>query len=166
VIREGKGQKDRYVPLGSRAIGWIRRYIEEVRPELVMEPDPGVLFLHEFGEPFSKNRLTDLVKRYLRAAGIGSGACHLFRHAMATQMLENGADIRFIQAILGHAQLTTTEIYTHVTIVKLKEVHALTHPAERAAAKRHARPSGEANALLAALVAEDQLTDPEEDTDA
>jgi integrase/recombinase XerD len=85
---------------------------------------------------------------------------------MATQMLENGADIRFIQAILGHAQLTTTEIYTHVTIVKLKEVHALTHPAERAAASRRARPSGDANALLAALVAEDQLTDPEGDTDA
>lgn len=84
------------------------------------------MFYDQFGEPFSKNRLTDLVKKYVRSAGIGSGACHLFRHAMATQMLESGADIRFIQAILGHAQLTTTEIYTHVTIVKLKEVHA--HP--------------------------------------
>jgi integrase/recombinase XerD len=166
VVREGKGQKDRYVPLGSRAIHWIRRYLEEVRPELVIEPDPGVLFLHEFGEPFSKNRLTDLAKKYLRAAGIASGACHLFRHAMATQMLENGADIRFIQAILGHAQLTTTQIYTHVTIVKLKEVHALTHPAERtAAASRQTRRSSEAHALLAALVAEDQLTDPETDQD-
>ena len=59
------------------------------------------------------------------------GSCHLFRHAMATQMLENGADIRFIQAILGHAQLTTTEIYTHVSIAKLKEIHTLTHPAVR-----------------------------------
>jgi integrase/recombinase XerD len=166
AVREGKGRKDRYVPLGSRAIHWIRRYLEEVRPELVLEPDPGVLFLHEFGEPFSKNRLTDLVKKYLRAAGIERGACHLFRHAMATQMLENGADIRFIQAILGHAQLTTTEIYTHVTIVKLKEIHALTHPAERSVAvarqRRHAR---DANALLAALVADDQLSDPE-DADA
>jgi len=85
---------------------------------------------------------------------------------MATQMLENGADIRFIQAILGHAQLTTTEIYTHVTIVKLKEIHALTHPAERSVAvarqHRHAR---DAHALLSALVAHDQLTDPE-DADA
>jgi integrase/recombinase XerD len=72
------------------------------------------------------------VKRYLLAAGIDKpGACHLFRHAMATQMLENGADIRFIQAILGHAQLSTTEIYTHVSIAQLKKIHALTHPAER-----------------------------------
>ena len=131
-VRAGKGERDRYVPLGSRAIEWLRRYIEDVRPELVIEPDEGHLFLHEFGEAFEKNRLSDQVKRHLRAAGIDKpGSCHLFRHAMATQMLENGADIRFIQAILGHAQLTTTEIYTHVTIAKLKEVHALTHPAER-----------------------------------
>jgi integrase/recombinase XerD len=134
LVRQGKGDKDRYVPLGSRAIHWIRRYREEVRPAIVIEPDEGWLFLHEFGEAFSKNRLTDLVKKYLRAAGIDKpGAAHLFRHAMATHMLTNGADIRFIQAILGHAQLTTTEIYTHVTIAKLKEVHTLTHPAERAA---------------------------------
>jgi integrase/recombinase XerD len=137
LVRLGKGQKDRYVPLGSRAIHWISRYLEEVRPAIVIEPDDGTLFLHEFGEPFSKNRLTDLVKKYLRTAGIDKpGAAHLFRHAMATHMLTNGADIRFIQAILGHAQLTTTEIYTHVSIAKLKEVHALTHPAERAATSR------------------------------
>jgi integrase/recombinase XerD len=153
-VREGKGKKDRYVPLGSRASHWIRRYVEELRPELVIEPDEGFLFLHEFGERFEKNRLSDLVKKYLRAAGIEAGSCHLFRHAMATQMLENGADIRFIQAILGHAQLTTTEIYTHVTIAKLKEVHALTHPAEQR------RQPGivnreESDALLAALAADE-----------
>jgi integrase/recombinase XerD len=131
-VRWGKGGKDRYVPLGARAIHWIARYLEEVRPAIVIEPDEGWLFLHEFGEAFSKNRLSDLVKKYLRAAGIDKpGAAHLFRHAMATHMLTNGADIRFIQAILGHAQLTTTEIYTHVSIAKLKEIHALTHPAER-----------------------------------
>jgi integrase/recombinase XerD len=131
-VRQGKGQKDRYVPLGSRAIDWLRRYLDDIRPAIVIEPDDGSVFLHEFGEPFSKNRLTDLVKKYLRTAGVDKpGAAHLFRHAMATHMLTNGADIRFIQAILGHAQLTTTEIYTHVSIAKLKEVHALTHPAER-----------------------------------
>ena len=163
-IREGKGKKDRYVPLGSRASLWIRRYVEEVRPELVIEPDEGYLFLHEFGEPFQKNRLSDLVKRYLRTVGIAAGSCHLFRHAMATQMLENGADIRFIQAILGHAQLTTTEIYTHVTIVKLKEVHALTHPAERNAPSRQVNANAEStDALLAALVADG---DPDDDEDA
>jgi|HubBroStandDraft_1064217.scaffolds.fasta_scaffold11551_1 integrase/recombinase XerD len=160
LVREGKGKKDRYVPLGARAIHWIGRYIEEVRSELVIEPDEGWLFLHEFGEPFQKNRLSDLVTRYLRTLGITAGSCHLFRHAMATQMLENGADIRFIQAILGHAQLTTTEIYTHVTIMKLKEVHALTHPAERAGTRR-ARASRDASELLTALAAEDQLDDAE-----
>jgi integrase/recombinase XerD len=160
-IREGKGKKDRYVPLGSRAIHWIRRYVEEVRPELVIEPDLGYLFLHEFGEPFEKNRLSDLVKKYLRAAGVDAGSCHLFRHAMATQMLENGADIRFIQAILGHAQLTTTEIYTHVTIAKLKEVHALTHPAERRTQPRKVSVDAidAGDALLASLVAEDEEAD-------
>src|SRR5581483_2531480 len=161
LVRQGKGQKDRYVPLGSRAIHWIKRYLEDVRPELVIEPDEGYAFLHEFGEAFSKNRLTDMVKKYLRAAGVTKpGACHLFRHAMATHMLTNGADIRFIQAILGHAQLTTTEIYTHVTIAKLKEVHALTHPAEAAAARRRQSTIDEPE-LLATLVAEDQRSDPE-----
>lgn len=157
-VREGKGKKDRYVPLGSRAIHWIRRYVEELRPELVIEPDEGHLFLHEFGEPFQKNRLSDLAKKYLRIAGVEAGSCHLFRHAMATQMLDNGADIRFIQAILGHAQLTTTEIYTHVAITKLKEVHALTHPAEQATARRTAGNDTivVADTLLDALVDEDE----------
>jgi len=160
-VRAGKGERDRYVPLGSRAIEWLRRYLEDVRPELVIEPDEGWLFLHEFGEPFEKNRLSDRVKRYLRAAGIDKpGSCHLFRHAMATQMLANGADIRFIQAILGHAQLTTTEIYTHVTIAQLKEVHHLTHPAERS----RERPvitsaEDEADALLASLAADGDAVD-------
>jgi integrase/recombinase XerD len=159
-VRAGKGEKDRYVPLGSRAIGWLRRYIEEVRPELVIEPDEGWLFLHEFGEAFEKNRLSDRVKKYLIAAGIEKpGSCHLFRHAMATQMLENGADIRFIQAILGHAQLSTTEIYTHVTIAQLKEVHALTHPAERSRAKPAVRAEDEADALLASLAADADAVD-------
>jgi integrase/recombinase XerD len=132
LVRRGKGERDRYVPLGRRACEWLHRYLEDIRPQLVHEPDAGFLFLHDYGEPFDGHRLSDRIKRYLRAAGIDkSGSCHLFRHAMATQMLENGADIRFIQAILGHAQLTTTQIYTHVTIAKLKEIHALTHPAER-----------------------------------
>jgi len=155
-VREGKGKKDRYVPLGSRAIQWIRRYVEDVRPELVIEPDDGYLFLHEFGEPFEKNRLSDLVKKYLRTAGIDKlGSCHLFRHAMATQMLENGADIRFIQAILGHAQLTTTEIYTHVTIAKLKEVHALTHPAEQQSPRITEADTTAAEAFITALAADE-----------
>ncbi len=161
LVRRGKGEKDRYVPLGRRACEWLRRYLDEIRPQLVHEPDEGFLFLHDYGEPFDGHRLSDRVKRYLRAAGIDkSGSCHLFRHAMATQMLENGADIRFIQAILGHAKLSTTQIYTHVTIAKLKEIHALTHPAERdtqAPRTSPHRPSGSAahsEPLLLSLAAD------------
>jgi len=157
LVREGKGKKDRYVPLGARAIAALKAYVEDLRPELVIEPDEGYVFVHEFGEPFEKNRLSDLVKKYLLAAGIDKpGSCHLFRHAMATQMLENGADIRFIQAILGHAQLTTTEIYTHVTIAKLKEVHALTHPAERPRVRGYEPGDGERAALLDTLAADSE----------
>jgi len=138
MVHEGKGKKDRMVPLGNRACRWIEHYRDEVRPGLVVEPDKGWLFLHENGEPLYKNRLTDLVKKYIAQAGIDKpGACHLFRHTMATLMLDNGADIRHLQAILGHSQLSTTEIYTQVSISKLKEIHALTHPADRPRIYRH-----------------------------
>jgi len=130
MVREGKGKKDRLLPLGERAGLWINHYLEGIRLQLVTGTDDGTLFLHEYGEAFHKNRLTDLVKKYIEQAGINKpGACHIFRHTMATLMLENGADIRFIQAMLGHSQLSTTEIYTQVSIKKLKEIHRLTHPA-------------------------------------
>jgi integrase/recombinase XerD len=129
MVRQGKGRKDRLIPLGARACAWVRRYLREVRPELI-GVDTDVMFLTDYGEPLEKNRLSDLVKGYLLAAGIPHGNCHAFRHAMATHMLEAGADIRYIQVILGHSQLSTTEIYTHVAIDKLKAVHALTHPAK------------------------------------
>jgi len=132
MVQEGKGKKDRLLPLGERASLWINHYLETVRPGLITGTDDGTLFLHEYGEAFHKNRLTDLVKKYIEQAGINKpGACHIFRHTMATLMLENGADIRFIQAMLGHSQLSTTEIYTQVSIKKLKEIHKLTHPADR-----------------------------------
>lgn len=88
-------------------------------------------FLTEYGEPFVRNRISNLITKYKKAEGIDKqGSCHLFRHAMATHMLENGADIRYIQMILGHVNLTSTEIYTQVSIKKLQEVHAATHPAK------------------------------------
>ena len=131
MVRLGKGKKDRMVPIGNRAIAWVEKYIDDVRPELVGIIDDNTLFLTHLGEAFTPNRLTQLVRETIQKADIGkSGSCHLFRHACATLMLENGADVRFIQAMLGHAKLETTEIYTHVSIRKLKAVHEMTHPAK------------------------------------
>jgi integrase/recombinase XerD len=152
MVRQGKGKKDRMIPIGDRALAWLDKYLIEVRPTLAPAPDPGVLFLTAQGEAFTPNRLTQLARDYVAAANLGkAGACHLFRHTMATLMLENGADIRFIQQMLGHAELSTTEIYTQVSIRALKEVHARTHPAklERSAAG----PAAPAAAPAAASVA-------------
>lgn len=132
IVRQGKGKKDRMIPIGERALAWVGKYLEEVRPSLVMEPDDGTLFLTNLSEAFTRNRLTQLVRGYINASGIGkTGSCHLFRHSMATIMLENGADIRFIQQMLGHAQLDTTQIYTQVSIRMLKQIHTATHPAAK-----------------------------------
>ena len=130
VIFEGKYQKDRYVPIGDRACNWVREYLENIRPKLVQSEDTGYLFLTKEGKPFVKDRIGELINKYKKAVGIDKpGACHLFRHSMATHMLDNGADIRYIQMILGHVNLSSTEIYTQVSIKKLKEVHTATHPA-------------------------------------
>lgn len=130
-VREGKYGKDRYLPLGERALHWVIRYRFEVRSQLLCDYQQQALFLTDYGEPFKGSYLGHLVKGYIQQAGIDkTGSCHLFRHAMATHMLENGADIRFIQAMLGHSDLSTTEIYTRVSIEKLSEIHKATHPAK------------------------------------
>jgi integrase/recombinase XerD len=132
LIRAGKGQKDRVVPVGDRAVSWIDRYTAEVRPRLLIGGKAGhTLFLTNLGEAFTLDRLSDMVAAYVTAADLGKkGSCHLFRHTAATLMLEGGADIRHIQVMLGHANLATTQIYTQVSIRLLKEVHTLTHPAK------------------------------------
>ena len=130
MVRHGKGKRDRMLPIGERAVAWVEKYLNEVRPELATAQSEQALFLTNLGTLFHPNRLTALVRNYINATNIGKkGSCHLFRHSMATHMLENGADIRFIQAMLGHARMDTTQIYTQVSIKKLKEVHTLTHPA-------------------------------------
>ena len=129
LIREGKGRQDRVVPIGRNALGWVEAYRQEGREALVAGKDPGALFLSHTGQRFKRSALTARVKRYLKQANIQQvGACHLFRHACATHMLEHGADIRYIQALLGHADLNTTQIYTRVSIEKLKAIHQATHP--------------------------------------
>lgn len=131
LVRQGKGKKDRYVPVGERAILWLEKYLRESRPQLAIEPDDMAVFLTAQGEPFSRDHLSFTVKERIDAAKLGkSGSCHLFRHAMATLMHENGADIRYIQQMLGHEDLKTTQIYTQVAIRALQQIHAATHPAQ------------------------------------
>ena len=131
TVRLGKGQKDRVVPIGARALAWTAKYTGEVRPKLLTDETQTSLYLTKFGLPFSASSLSQLVSQYVNQAVTGkAGSCHLFRHTMATLMMENGADIRYIQAMLGHAKLDTTQIYTQVSIRKLKQVHDNTHPAK------------------------------------
>ena len=92
MVRQGKGSKDRLIPIGARACAWVARYVQEVRPQLALTADQRTLFVTDYGEPFENNRLSDMVKRHLQYAGFKSGGCHVFRHAMATHMLENGCD--------------------------------------------------------------------------
>lgn len=131
-IRQGKGRRDRYVPMGQSARHWVARYAAEVRPMLtgqVQDTQSGwTLFLTDYGEPFDQNRLSGMVAGHLRRIGVEQGSCHALRHACATHMLEAGAELRYIQVLLGHADLSTTQIYTHVAIGKLMAVHAATHP--------------------------------------
>jgi len=131
-VREGKGRKDRVVPIGQRALGWIDRYLEEVRPRFTRIRDSRALFVTDRGARIRPSRLTDRLHRYIQDSGVAKpGAVHIFRHTMATLMHDGGADIRDLQEILGHARLETTQRYTHVSIERLKRVHARTHPAER-----------------------------------
>ncbi len=128
TVRRGKGNKDRIVPILPEAVGVVDEYVETRRPD----PAPGFegfLFLTVQGRRMTENRMTMIVREYIRAADIGDrGSCHAFRHSIATAMLDNGADIRHVQAQLGHADISTTQIYTQVSVRKLKEVHSATHP--------------------------------------
>lgn len=131
-VRRGKGGKARIVPVGERALAWVAKYEHEARPAFVRHAHEPALFLNPAGERLSMNSLSWRIRNYLDRAGVTKpGACHLFRHTMATAMLDNGADIRHVQEMLGHALIGTTQRYTHVSIAKLQAVHAATHPAAR-----------------------------------
>jgi integrase/recombinase XerD len=166
-VREGKGKKDRLVPIGERAILWTHRYLDHVRPKLiehaarrsVRNRSTRALFLTAHGTRVRATKLTDRLHGYLVKAGIEKpGSVHIFRHTMATLMHDAGADIRDLQEILGHAQLSTTEIYTHVSIERLKAIHTRTHPAHlvHANGEVSSRASAPAPFLLAAEAAEEE----------
>lgn len=159
-VREGKGKKDRLVPIGERAIQWTMRYLDQVRSRLVRDSTCTALFLTRHGTRLKPQRLTSRLHRYLVASGVAKpGSCHVWRHTAATLMHEGGADIRDLQELLGHAQLSTTELYTHVSIARLQAVHARTHPAHHVSAT-HAR-AGAASSL-AAIAAEEEPATPME----
>jgi len=155
MVRQGKGYKDRIIPIGARALAWIDKYKEDVRPDLAAGADDGTLFLANTGQALGAARLAEIVRECVNDSGIGKrGSCHMFRHTMATLMLENGADIRFIQAMLGHADLKSTEIYTQVSIKALKAVHTATHPARPiTGVDAYQSVDPDANAEVAALFA-------------
>jgi integrase/recombinase XerD len=132
LVRQGKGRKDRTVPIGERALSWLERYLADSRPYYRVPPDEGYLFLTRLGEPFVPNGVSELVSRIGAASGVDKPVTpHAFRHTAATVMLEGGADVRYIQQMLGHASLATTQVYTRVSITALKEVHNATHPGAR-----------------------------------
>ncbi len=128
-VRQGKGKKDRVVPIGRQAMHWLIRYLDDVRPLLQIGLKDRSIFLTGYGSGFSPKVLSSKVTRLINAANIGrSGSCHLLRHTCATHMLEGGADVRYIQELLGHSSLDSTAIYTQVSITELQAVHARCHP--------------------------------------
>jgi integrase/recombinase XerD len=126
----GKGSKERLVPLGEEAISWLKRYLAEVRPALAGQAKSTAMFVTARGGPLTRQAFWALVKRLGAKAGIPVATLspHVLRHAFATHLLNHGADLRVVQLLLGHADIATTTIYTHVARERLKRLHAEHHP--------------------------------------
>lgn len=132
VVCIGKGSRQRLVPVGAVALGWVRRYLTEARPHLVKRVDPGTLFLNQRGRPLSRQVLWSLIKQAARAAGLRATISpHTLRHSFASHLLERGADLRSVQAMLGHADISTTQIYTHLPSSAVLEMYRRFHPRAR-----------------------------------
>ena len=132
-INNSKGLKDRIIPISKRALKYLQKYLDKSRLQLLKDKESNFLFLTIRGGGISISCLTNFIHEYFKKAGIVKekhqrGGCHIFRHTLATVMLENGADLRYIQEMLGHSTLASTQIYTRVSITKLKEIHEKTHP--------------------------------------
>jgi integrase/recombinase XerD len=134
VTPTGKGSRQRLVPVGAQALGWIRLYLKAARPSLIKRADPGLLFVNRFGRPMSRQALWVLLKKSARQAGIrASVSPHTLRHCFASHLLERGADLRSVQAMLGHADISTTQIYTHLSSRVVREMYMQFHPRARKA---------------------------------
>jgi integrase/recombinase XerD len=136
-VNNGKGAKDRIVPIAKRACDWIQQYLKSSRPSLNTFHSAHALFIDNSGLRYRETQLSDLAKKYLIMAGFDvNAACNVFRHSAATHMLEGGADIRQIQVYLGHADISTTMVYTHITNPELERAYEKSHPAARLSENR------------------------------
>jgi integrase/recombinase XerD len=125
----GKGSKERLVPFGEEARGWIERYLREGRPGLIGARSADALFVTARGEGMTRQQFWNIIKRHARAADVRTPLSpHTLRHAFATHLINHGADLRVVQLLLGHADISTTQIYTHVARERLKTLHAAHHP--------------------------------------
>jgi integrase/recombinase XerD len=126
----GKGSKERLVPLGEQAIDWLTRFLNEARPDILKGQQSEDMFVTARGSAMTRQAFWQLIKRYALQAGIDPAKLspHVLRHAFATHLLNHGADLRVVQLLLGHADISTTQIYTHVARERLKKLHAEHHP--------------------------------------
>lgn len=130
LVAVGKGNKERIIPIGNMAYKWLTKYIDEARPQLLKgKTSTDILFTNRFGKKLSRQGFWKIVRQYACRAGLLKKIHpHTFRHSFASHLLEGGADLRSVQTMLGHADISTTQIYTHITREKLKEIHRKYHP--------------------------------------
>ena len=132
VIPTGKGDRQRLVPVGAQALHWVRAYLKTGRPALVRRAEPGTLFVNRGGRRLSRQGLWGIIKKAARRAGVRAVVSpHMLRHSFASHLLERGADLRSIQAMLGHADISTTQIYTHLPSSAVRDMYRRYHPRAR-----------------------------------
>lgn len=129
VIAFGKGSKERLIPLGSVAAKYLKHYLEEIRPKFIKNDNEKVLFLSRGGKGITRFRFWQIIRNYGKSANLSKSLTpHVLRHSFATHLLDNGADLRSVQELLGHSDISTTQIYTHLTNKRLRDIYSKTHP--------------------------------------